>query len=463
MTDSNPRQVAFNAVRNVIVKGAYAEVALDRAFSQASLSPQDYGLVSELVYGIVRRQRTLDALIDQFASKPTSQQPPKLRLILQLGFYQLRYLTQVPPSAAVDTSVELAKSNGLGKLSGVVNGILRQYLRQQDTIGDPLQLPDNPIEKLGVQHSFPDWLIQLWCDEFGEATADQLGAWFNQSPSIDLRINPLQTTRTAVETALTQANLNYSPLPWLPLSLRLASGVGKIEKLPGFTEGWWTVQDWSAQLVSYLLSPQAGETIIDACAAPGGKTTHIAELMQDQGKIWACDRAANRLKKVTKNAQRLSLQSIATLVGDVRALPQFDNTADRVLIDAPCSGLGTLHRRTDLRWRQTPDNLVALATLQQEILRAGAKWVKPNGVLVYATCTINPLENEAVIEAFLSDHPQWKIAPPPANFPATALVSPNGWLKIMPTEHNSDGFFMVRLTKESIIRHQSLPHTSHVH
>ncbi|AFZ43595.1 sun protein [Halothece sp. PCC 7418] len=447
MTDSNPRKVAFNALRDVVLKGAYAEVALDRAFSQATLSPQNYGLVSELVYGIVRRQRTLDALIDQFASKPASEQPPKLRLILQLGFYQLRYLTQVPPSAAVDTSVELAKSNHLGKLSRVVNGILRQYIRQREKEGDPLHLPNDPIQKLGIQHSFPDWLIQLWCDEFGEATADQLGIWFNQSPNLDLRINPLKTTPEALEKALTEANIAYSPLPFVPLGLRLSSGVGKIEQLPGFTEGWWTVQDFSAQLVSYLLSPQAGETIIDACAAPGGKTTHIAELMGDEGKIWACDRAESRLKKVTNNAQRLQLKSIETRVGDARELSQFQNTADRVLIDAPCSGLGTLHRRTDLRWRQTPENLVQLAKLQQEILTATATWVKPNGILVYATCTINPLENEDVIQAFLSHHPEWKIEAPPETFPAQSLVSSSGWLKVIPTEHNSDGFFMVRLRR----------------
>ncbi|MDR9402149.1 MAG: 16S rRNA (cytosine(967)-C(5))-methyltransferase [Halothece sp. Uz-M2-17] len=446
---TNPRQVAFNALYDVILKGAYAEVALDRALSQVTLSAQDYGLVSELLYGIVRRRRTLDTLIDQFASKPALQQPPKLRLILQLGLYQLRYLNQVPPSAAVDTSVELAKQNGLGKLSRVVNGILRQYIRQQDQNGDPLQLPDETIQKLGIQHSFPDWLIQLWCDELGEATADQLGNWFNQSPTIDLRINPLKTTREMVEKALAEENIAYSRLPYVPFGIRLPSGVGKIEQLPGFTEGWWTVQDFSAQLVSYLLSPQAGETIIDACAAPGGKTTHIAELMGDEGKIWACDRAESRLKKVTQNAQRLQLKSIHTCIGDARDLSQFENSADRVLIDAPCSGLGTLHRRADLRWRQTPENLVQLAKLQQEILTETATWVKPNGVLVYATCTLDPLENEDVIQAFLTNHPQWEIESPPETFPAPSLVSPSGGLKVIPTEHNSDGFFMVRLTRRS--------------
>ena len=444
MINSNPRQVAFNALYEVIIKDAYAEVALDRAFKKQSLSPQDYGLISELVYGIVRRKRTLDALIDQFATKPSSEQPPKLRLILLLGLYQLRYLTQVPPSAAVDTSVKLAKSNGLSKLSGVVNGILRKYIRQRETISDPLILPDDPIAQLGIKHSFPDWIIQLWCDEFGAATAEQLAQWFNQSPNIDLRINPLKTTREAVENAFTDANISYESLS-LPYGLRLTSGVGNIQQLPGFKEGWFTVQDFSAQLVGYLLDPQPGETVIDACAAPGGKTTHIAELMGDQGIIWGCDRAESRLKKVTANAQRLQLNSIQTCAGDVRMLSQFYNSSDRVLVDAPCSGLGTLHRRTDLRWRQTPQNLVELAQLQQEILTSAATWVKPHGMLVYAVCTINPLENEDVIKAFLANHPHWEIVPPPENFPTKSLMSPVGWLKILPTKHNSDGFFMAKL------------------
>jgi len=447
MNDPNPRQIVLNALRDVIIKEAYAEVGLDRALQKQDLSPQDYRFVSELVYGIVRRQRTLDALIDQFATKPASQQPPKLRLILQIGFYQLRYLTQVPPSAAVDTSVELAKTNGLNQLAGVVNGILRQYIRQTETGNDPLSFPQDPIQQLGILHSFPDWMIQLWWDEFGPETASQLAQWFNQSPSLDLRINPLLTTRDAVEKAFQKTEIVYTSLPLLSLALRLATGVGNIQKLPGFQQGWWTVQDLSAQLVSYLLNPQPGETIIDACAAPGGKTTHIAELMGDQGIIWACDRAANRLKKVTSNAQRLQLQSIQTCVGDVRELSQFDGIADRVLVDAPCSGLGTLHRRADLRWRQTSQNLAALAGLQQEILSCATSWLQPQGIIVYATCTINPLENEDVIQAFLTDHPQWEIDPPPKTFPALSLVSSSGWLKMIPTEHNSDGFFMVRLKR----------------
>jgi 16S rRNA (cytosine967-C5)-methyltransferase len=194
-----------------------------------------------------------------------------------------------------------------------------------------------------------------------------------------------------------------------------------------------------------LLEPQPGEVVIDACAAPGGKTTHIAELMGDNGTVWACDSTASRLKKLQQNAQRLNLTSIKICTGDSRNLPKFTNLADRVLLDAPCSGLGTLHRRADARWRQTPETVGELSTLQGQLLESVATWVKPGGTLVYATCTLHPLENEGVIQPFLDTHPNWQIAPPPPNSPAAAFTTPDGWLKVWPHRHNMDGFFMVRL------------------
>jgi 16S rRNA (cytosine967-C5)-methyltransferase len=185
--------------------------------------------------------------------------------------------------------------------------------------------------------------------------------------------------------------------------------------------------------------------VIDACAAPGGKTTHLAELMQDRGKIWACDRAASRLKKVQQNASRLHLQAIETLAADSRDLPQFMGQADRVLLDAPCSGLGTLHRHADARWRQTPETVNELIHLQAELLRQAATWVKPDGVLVYATCTLHPQENEAVVRAFLESHTEWQLQTPDQSL--AEFTSPEGWLKVLPHQQQMDGFFMARLRR----------------
>lgn len=442
----NPRQLAFLTLRSVH-QGAFADVALDRVLRRSNLSHLDRRLLTELVYGTVRRQRSLDALIDQLAKKPARQQPPNLRTILHLGLYQLRYLNQIPAAAAVSTTVELAKQNRFAGLASFVNGLLRQYTRLAADGTDPLRLPADPVQRLAVQHSYPDWIVEVWLEQLGFGETEQLCDWLNQPPHIDLRVNPLRASLPTVEAAMQAAGISVRRLS-APQALRLGENPGPIQNLSGFAEGWWTVQDSSAQLVGHLLDPQPGEVVIDACAAPGGKTTHMAELMQDQGTVWACDRAPSRLKKLKENVERLNLQSIQVCVGDSRNLPQFKDQADRVLLDAPCSGLGTLHRHADARWQQTPETVQKLAILQQELLDQISTWVKPGGTLVYATCTLHPAENETMIQQFLARHPTWQIAPP-AN-PITAFLTTEGWVKIWPHQHAMDGFFMVRLVRASL-------------
>jgi 16S rRNA (cytosine967-C5)-methyltransferase len=455
----NSRQIAFLILRDIHRRGAFADVALDKWLRQIKIESKaegvkpDRALVTELVYGCVRRMRSLDALIDLLAKKPADKQPPDLRIILHLGFYQLRYLNQIPAGTAVDTTVELAKTNGMSGLTGVVNGLLRQYLRQAEagTIEDGLIKASGdssiPGKNLGIIHSYPDWIVNNWLEQLGLEETEQLCEWFNQSPTIDLRVNPLRSSVDQVEKALQDGGVKVSRLPGLPQGLRLTGKVGAINALPGYEQGWWTIQDSSAQLVTYLLDPQPDTVVIDACAAPGGKTTHIAELMADQGTIWACDRTPSRLKKVKENAQRLQLKSIQIIPGDSRKLSQFKETADFVLLDAPCSGLGTLHRRADIRWRQTPENIQEICQLQRELLEQVCQWVKPGGILVYATCTLYPPENEEAIADFLSRHEQWQIELPKPGNPAAEFITPEGWIKVWPHRHQMDGFFMVKLRK----------------
>ena len=444
---SHSRACAFIALRSVH-RGAYADAALDRVLREADLTAQDKRLATELVYGSVRRQRSLDALIDHLGKKKAHQQPPDLRTILHLGLYQLRYLSQIPASAAVNSTVALAKENGFSGLTGFVNGLLRQYIRVAE-LADPLQLPENPVERLGILHSYPDWIVEVWLEQLGLAQTEQLCEWLNQSPAIDLRVNLISSTIEQVESALQSIGILVKRVPQLPQALRIIGSTGAIQNLPGFKEGWWSVQDSSAQLVSHLLDPQPGEVVIDACAAPGGKTTHIAELMKDNGIVWACDRAASRLRKLQENTERLQLQSIQICVGDSRNLSQFNNLADRVLLDAPCSGLGTLHRHADARWRQTPKSALELSTLQQQLLAQTSAWVKPGGVLVYATCTLHPLENEVVIQSFLDIHPNWQIDLTTLDSPLAFWATSEGKIKIWPHQHQMDGFFLVRLRKEN--------------
>mgnify|MGYP000008071597 FL=1 len=444
----NPRQIAFLALREVHRRGAFADVALDRTFRNSQLTDLDRRLVTELVYGSVRRMRAIDFIIDKLATKKSSQQPPELRTILHLGLYQLQYLNNIPPSAAVNTTVQLAKENGFSGLSSFVNGLLRQYIRLTDQELNPLTVTSykSTVQRLGILHSFPDWIVEMWIEQLGETETEQLCQWFNQSPTIDLRINPLKSTIAEIETAFKSQNISVSRIPHLPQALRLNSSSGAIQNLPGYSEGWWTIQDSSAQLVTHLLDPQPGETIIDVCAAPGGKTTHIAELIQDTGTIYACDKTENRLKRLKENADRLQIKSIQIHTGDSRQFPEFINLADRVLLDAPCSGLGTLHRRADARWHHTPENIQAQSQLQSELLANAATFVKSGGVLVYATCTIHPLENEAVIRSFLANNPHWQIEPPTIDLPVQP--SPEGWVKVWPHRNQMDGFFMVRLKRD---------------
>ena len=444
MTD--PRQLALFALQD-IETGSYTEVTIDRLLAKAEMSALDRNLFTELVHGIVRRKRTLDSIIDRLAKQPAHRQPPNLRQLLRLGLYQLRYLDRIPESAAVNTTVELAKTNDLAGLTGVVNGILRQYIRLQGDPAEVLNLPTDLVGRLGHLYSFPNWLVAHWLEELGEVETEQLCEAFNQVPTIDLRVNILKIDRPKLIEIFETAGITAIPIPQLPQGLRFVGNVGSITQLPGYTEGWWTIQDSSAQLVTHLLDPQPGELVVDACAAPGGKTTHIAELMDNQGEILALDKTASRLKKLQQNIDRLQLNTIKILTGDSCGFNELTGTVDRVLLDAPCSGLGTLHRRADARWQKTPQQIRELAILQAKLLANTATWVKPGGVLVYATCTVHPLENDRVILPFLKTNPDWQIESPPTDAPLATLADEHGLIKVWPHRQQMDGFFMVKLRR----------------
>ena len=490
----NSRQFALYALQR-IYRGAFADVALDQVLQTSTLDQRDRRLVTELVYGSIRQQRTLDALIVQLSQKKKSRHPVNLQLILRLGFYQLCFLSHIPASAAVNTTVALAKANGFKGLAGFVNGILRQYVRLRErqhpesvaestadvnTLSEdgmekridrlplpflPLQLPENDVERLGLLYSYPDWIVATWLEQLNLEETIRLCEWFNRPPSIDLRVNAQRTSVEAVEVALQEVGLQCKRVGNLPHTLRLVGNPGLIQALPGFQDGWWTVQDASAQLVSYLLGPQPNEVIIDACAAPGGKTTHIAELMGDKGTIWACDRNTSRLRRVAENCDRLRLQSIAIQTRDCTLSPETPENqsqaqsserpvetdwfeyADRIVVDAPCSGLGTLHRHADARWRQSQAAVSKLSNTQTMLLNQVAHWVKPGGVIVYSTCTLHPLENETVIRRFLERHSNWTIEVPHDDGLLTPFLCSEGWMKVWPHDKDMDGFFMVKLRK----------------
>lgn len=443
-TAPSARYLAWLALRRIDRQQAFADIALERVFAEGELTSGDRNFVTELVYGITRRRRTLDALIDRFSRKPADRQPPDLRLVLHVGLYQLHCLDRIPAHTAVNETVELARTCRLGKLAGVVNGILRAYLRCNPS--DRLPPQADPVEQLAIAQSYPTWLVRLWWQQLGPSATEQLCLWLNRAPHLDLRVNTFRCAVESVRSALHQAGIATDLVPDVPGALRLTQAAGAIANLPGYDEGWWSVQDSSAQQVAQWLDPQPGECIIDCCAAPGGKTTHIAELTRDNAVIWALDRHANRLKRLDANAARLRLHSIHSRAVNLAA-PEFDPEAaglppfgsgDRVLLDAPCSGLGTLHRHADARWRQSPERIAELVVLQAQLLERASAWVKPGGVLVYSTCTIHPAENQVQVDRFLALHPEWQL---------DESVPPH---TIWPHISDRDGFFLARLVRSSV-------------
>ncbi len=403
-----PRRLAWDVLQ-AVAAGAYADVALERVLRERDLKPSDRGLVTELAYGAIRQRRTLDAWLDRLGKVPAEKQPPKLRWLLHVGLYQLLLMERIPDSAAVNTAVELAKtSKGLARLAPVVNGVLRAALRAREA-GETLQRPNDVPAQLAQSHSLPDWFTQLLVEWRGAEGAAAVASACNRVPDLDLRVNRLRSSPSQVQQDLAAAGISSEPIVGCPDGLRISGQSGDLRHWPGYAEGHWCVQDCSAQSIAPLLDPQPGDRILDACAAPGGKATHLAELVGDQAEIWAVDRSAGRLKRVAANAARLGLASINALAADAANLleqrPQWRESFQRILLDAPCSGLGTLARHPDARWRVTPQSIRGLLPQQQALLDGLLPLLAPKGVLVYATCTIHPDENQQQIQALLKRHP----------------------------------------------------------
>ncbi|MBT65690.1 MAG: 16S rRNA (cytosine(967)-C(5))-methyltransferase [Synechococcus sp. NP17] len=400
------RRLAWE-VLEAVGAGAYADVALERAVRQHQLSPADRSLTTELAYGCIRWRQWLDVWLDRLGKVPARKQPPRLRWLLHLGLYQLLRMQRIPPAAAVDTTVELAKRHGFSRLSPVVNGVLRSALRAKEA-GETLPWPEQPAERLAFCHSLPVWLAESLLHWSDPDQAERVAIACNQVPPLDLRVNRLRSTPDDVAAALSEAGVSTQPIDGCPDGLQVLASGGDLRRWPGFEQGHWSVQDRSAQWISPLLAPQPGDRILDACAAPGGKATHLAELIGDVGEIWAVDRSAGRLKRVAANASRLGCGCIKAMAADAADLieqhPDWRGSFQRILLDVPCSGLGTLSRHPDARWRVTAATVEELLPLQARLLVAMLPLLAPGGRLVYSTCTIHPAENGGQVKRFLQGH-----------------------------------------------------------
>lgn len=437
------REAALHNLMAIEEGGSYANLVTGRG-TQA-LSDAERRLATELTQGVTRRRGTLDWTLGQLLKDPLEKLTPPIRNLLRLGAYQLLYLTKVPASAAVNESVKLAHRYGHAGVAKLVNGVLRTLDRRRGEL-EPPRFETDPVAAMTHRYALPPWLAERWVERYGEA-AESLGAWSLVPPRLALRVNTIKATVEQVTAALAAAGVAFEPSAVVPEGLRL-QGTVDVTALPGYNEGWWYVQDEGAMLISRCLDPQPGETVIDVGAAPGGKTTHLAQLMGNRGTVLAVDSHAGRLQLLQENCERLGVD-IVTLVersgADLSDLPQ----ADRILLDVPCSGLGVLPRKPDVRWRQTPAGIQALTAIQDALLDAAATRVKPGGRVVYSTCTISREENQDRIRRFLATHPDFSLGDLAPHLPEAwrTDIEDTGMIQLWPPRHGVDGFFIALLLR----------------
>lgn len=443
------REVALKIINEVETNGAYANIALakeiNRRTAHGQLSDQDRRFITELVYGTVKAGATLDWLLGLYLNRSLTKVAPVIRNILRLGIYQLFFLEKVPASAACNQSVELAKKYGHAGTVKFVNGVLRNAARNPEKVVYP-DRDSQPVKYLALKYFHPEWLVERWVERLGVTDCEALCQTNNTIPPLSLRTNTIKINRDRLLQRLAGEGVACQASAWTPEGIVCQEHPG-LGTLASLQEGLFQVQDESSMLVAHILDPKPGEFIIDACGAPGGKTTHIAALMNNTGKILSTDIYEHKLALIRENAARLALTNIETRALDAVNLgSMFPLKADRVLVDAPCSGLGVLRRKPDSRWRKSPEILRDLPKLQAAILVSAAQCVKPGGVLVYSTCTTEPEENQDIVGDFLRAHPDFSLEPTGQYLPAQKR--PDKLLQLWPHTDSIDGFFIARIARQ---------------
>jgi 16S rRNA (cytosine967-C5)-methyltransferase len=447
---SRARLLALRVLERVDRGAAFADLALHAGLRTGGLGVRDRALATELVYGTLRWRGRLDWLLAQVIPRPFDSLEPPVRSLLRLGAYQIVFLSGIPEAAAVDQSVRVARAIGVDRASGLVNAALRRLAREHAALAPP-SLDADPLAHLVHALSLPDWLARRWLDQLGPAEAAALAAASNAIPPLTVRAAGASAgERDALLAELRTRWPDAHATKIAPRGIVLGRG-GNPAADPAFAAGRIAVQDEASQLVVALLDPRPGESALDVCAAPGGKAAAIAEEVGATGRVVAIDVHARRLALLGREARRLGLGNLGIHAADARgdlspvAAPA---SFDRVLVDAPCSGLGTLRRNPDLRWRARPGDSEALAGIQSAILRRAALALRPGGALVYSTCTLTSEENEAVVNAFLAESPDYRIAPR-ESLPAALreLVAEDGFLRTFPHRQDTDGFFAARIER----------------
>lgn len=429
---SDARKIAWK----ILNKAAKEDKTLDNLTEQVVFEDRrDRALFHTLLYGVLRWRAKLDWVIAQFSKTPMDKIEPQILNILRIGVFQIMYLERIPASAAVNTSVEMAKTIAPEWTVKFVNGLLRNISRNHQNISLP--------NSLSVIQSFPEWLIQRWSKRFGDEETRKLCEAMNRIPKITFRTNTLKTGREELMTAMQNDAANLEMTKYFPFGLSCDHLHTSIAEMKAFENGWFQVQDEAAQLVGWLLNPQPGEKILDACAGLGGKTGLIAQMMNNRGLLIAADKDEAKLATLDSEMNRLGVSIVITKTYDLEK-SAFDEQFDRVLVDAPCSGLGVIRRNPDIKWSSSKKNLNRYAEKQLQLLENAAKMVRDGGILVYAVCSMEPEENEMVINKFLSHHSEFRIEKNLHDMLKSWII-PEGYFRTFPHLHDMDGFFAVCL------------------
>lgn len=438
------RGIAVRILNRVERTDSYLEKLLDHELKNSELTGPDKALLFEIVHGVMRWMGRLDWILSGFYKGQFSKAIPILKNALRVALYQIMFLDKVPEYAIVNEAVEFVKKLQGQKPGDITNAVLRNIIRSKNALRYP-DPADNLIGYLAAYYSHPSWLIKRWLDRFGREETEKLMIANNERPTLMLRVNLLKVNIQEFRSLLDSVNLGYDPGKYLPEFFRLHN-LTNITNWKYFKEGYFSIQDESAGIACRVLDVRPGMRILDICAAPGGKSTYISDLMNNEGEIVAIDRFETRLGILQKNLDRLGVTNVKTVYMD--ALEYEGEPFDRVLCDVPCSGLGTLTKKPDIKWKKDLLDIRHLAEVQYRLLKKGASMVKPGGIVVYSTCTTEPEENYGVVRRFLEEHPDFRLEPITDEF-TVDLVDTSGTIQTLPHIHSMDGAFAAKLVRNS--------------
>ncbi len=449
----DPRHIALNILLLCDKKHKTLDQSIDAYHKELdALSKRDRNLCNAIVFGVLRQRESLDFYIRAFSNRQFNKINEKVRYLLRMGLYQTVYMDRIPVSAAVNTSVSIAKMLFDKKISGFVNAVLRKGCENYKSVF----LPDtgqNPQRYLSVQHSMPLWLAKKWLTAYGFDQAIKLCQKTNMPPAITVRTNLLKTDRETLSGLIEKDVRNISLTVYSDAGISFTNPNRSINTFDAFESGLFQIQDEAAQIVSLLLDPQPGENVLDCCAGLGGKTNHLAQLMENKGSVLAMDIDSRKLDNLVAETGRLGLTIVNTKKGDIlkSSIKDFNSYFDKVLLDAPCSGLGVLRRNPDTKWNRSQKDILRLAAQQRKMLNAAANLTAPGGVLVFAVCSCEKEENEEVVASFLKKRKDFSIDQTFAKTMKTLskFLTKDGFFKTYPYAEDMDGFFAVRFTRKS--------------